>query len=71
MEAGKLGASHGLAEIEHWLEPYRQLWAVHLDALEDHLDIADALHDFDFLLDQVARGFAVVAADYVITSFLI
>lgn len=27
-----------LAEIDAWLEPYRQLWADRLDALERHLD---------------------------------
>jgi DNA-binding transcriptional ArsR family regulator len=27
-----------LAEIDEWLEPYRQLWAGRLDALERHLD---------------------------------
>lgn len=27
-----------LAEIDAWLEPYRQLFADHLDALERHLD---------------------------------
>lgn len=27
-----------LAEIDAWLEPYRQLWEEHLDALEQHLD---------------------------------
>jgi DNA-binding transcriptional ArsR family regulator len=27
-----------LAEIDAWLEPYRQLFAGHLDALERHLD---------------------------------
>ncbi|WP_394845773.1 metalloregulator ArsR/SmtB family transcription factor [Pendulispora brunnea] len=26
-----------LAEIDTWLEPYRKLWAWHLDALEAHL----------------------------------
>src|SRR3954462_5639816 len=29
-----------LAEIDAWLAPYRQLWNVHLDALEQHLDAA-------------------------------
>jgi DNA-binding transcriptional ArsR family regulator len=28
----------GLAEIEHWLQPYRRMWATRLDALEQHLD---------------------------------
>jgi DNA-binding transcriptional ArsR family regulator len=27
-----------LEEIAEWLEPYRRLWAGHLDALERHLD---------------------------------
>lgn len=27
-----------LAEIDAWLQPYRQLWAARLDALETHLD---------------------------------
>jgi DNA-binding transcriptional ArsR family regulator len=27
-----------LAEVDAWLEPYRRLWAGHLDALERHLD---------------------------------
>ena len=27
-----------LAELDDWLVPYRQLWATHLDRLEDHLD---------------------------------
>ena len=27
-----------LAELDAWLEPYRRLWAEHLDALERHLD---------------------------------
>jgi DNA-binding transcriptional ArsR family regulator len=27
-----------LTEIDAWLEPYRRLWAQHLDALERHLD---------------------------------
>ncbi|MFL5911175.1 MAG: ArsR/SmtB family transcription factor [Gaiellaceae bacterium] len=27
-----------LTEIDAWLEPYRQLWGGHLDALERHLD---------------------------------
>lgn len=26
------------AELDEWLEPYRQIWAGRLDALEDHLD---------------------------------
>lgn len=27
-----------LTEIDAWLQPYRQLWASRLDALEHHLD---------------------------------
>ena len=27
-----------LAELDDWLEPYRQLWETHLDRLEEHLD---------------------------------
>jgi DNA-binding transcriptional ArsR family regulator len=27
-----------LAEIDHWLEPYRRMWSGKLDALERHLD---------------------------------
>jgi DNA-binding transcriptional ArsR family regulator len=27
-----------LAELDEWLEPYRQLWEERLDALERHLD---------------------------------
>ena len=27
-----------LTEVDAWLEPYRQLWEQHLDALEGHLD---------------------------------
>lgn len=27
-----------LAELDDWLSSYRQLWATHLDRLEDHLD---------------------------------
>jgi DNA-binding transcriptional ArsR family regulator len=27
-----------LRELDAWLEPYRALWASHLDALERHLD---------------------------------
>ena len=30
-----------LAELDEWLEPYRRLWADHLDALERHLDDHD------------------------------
>jgi DNA-binding transcriptional ArsR family regulator len=29
-----------LEEIDAWLEPYRRMWARHLDALERHLDDA-------------------------------
>ena len=29
-----------LQEVEAWLAPFRQLWTVHLDALERHLDRA-------------------------------
>jgi DNA-binding transcriptional ArsR family regulator len=25
-----------LAELDHWLAPYRQLWTTRLDRLEDH-----------------------------------
>ena len=28
----------GLAEIEHWLEPFRRLWSERLDDLGRHLD---------------------------------
>jgi DNA-binding transcriptional ArsR family regulator len=27
-----------LVELDAWLEPYRELWTAHLDALERHLD---------------------------------
>jgi hypothetical protein len=27
-----------LADLDAWLAPYRQLWATHLDRLEEHLD---------------------------------
>lgn len=27
-----------LAEVDAWLQPYRQMWVRSLDALEDHLD---------------------------------
>ena len=30
-----------LVELDAWLEPYRQQWAGHLDALERHLDESD------------------------------
>jgi DNA-binding transcriptional ArsR family regulator len=26
------------ADLDAWLTPYRELWATHLDRLEDHLD---------------------------------
>jgi DNA-binding transcriptional ArsR family regulator len=32
-----------LAELDGWLEPYREMWSRHLDALEEHLD-ATAKH---------------------------
>jgi DNA-binding transcriptional ArsR family regulator len=32
-----------LMEIDTWLAPFRQLWSVHLDALERHLDRMDPL----------------------------
>jgi len=32
----------GLAELERWLAPYRQLWQRSLDALERHLDDQEA-----------------------------
>ena len=28
-------------EVEEWLEPFRRLWSVHLDALDRHLDRMD------------------------------
>jgi DNA-binding transcriptional ArsR family regulator len=28
-----------LAELDEWLEPYRQMWTTSLDALEEHLDV--------------------------------
>ena len=28
----------GLTEIDHWLEPFRQMWSRRLDDLEHHLD---------------------------------
>ena len=31
--------------LDEWLEPYRRLWARHLDALERHLDSQDHAHD--------------------------
>jgi DNA-binding transcriptional ArsR family regulator len=31
-----------LAEVDAWLTPYRRLWSDRLDALERHLDGADA-----------------------------
>jgi DNA-binding transcriptional ArsR family regulator len=27
-----------LADLDDWLEPYRQFWTTHLDRLESHLD---------------------------------
>ncbi len=27
-----------LKEIDEWLAPFRQLWSIHVDALERHLD---------------------------------
>lgn len=30
-----------LVEVDAWLEPYRQQWSSHLDALERHLDEHD------------------------------
>ncbi len=30
-----------LQEIDDWLEPFRQFWSTHLDALERHLDRMD------------------------------
>ncbi len=30
-----------LREVEAWLEPFRQLWSAHVDALERHLDRMD------------------------------
>jgi DNA-binding transcriptional ArsR family regulator len=30
--------SEPLAELDQWLAPYRELWATHLDRLEEHLD---------------------------------
>ena len=27
-----------LMELDEWLEPFRQLWSTHVDALERHLD---------------------------------
>ena len=32
-----------LLEVDAWLDPYRQLWAARLDALERHLDAAPDL----------------------------
>jgi DNA-binding transcriptional ArsR family regulator len=39
IEAGPLEA------VDEWLEPYRRLWAHHLDALEGHLDGAPTDRD--------------------------
>ena len=30
--------ANAFMELDAWLEPYRQLWTKHLDALEVHLD---------------------------------
>jgi DNA-binding transcriptional ArsR family regulator len=30
-----------LSDVDRWLEPYRELWQSHLDALERHLDRVD------------------------------
>ena len=30
-----------LREIDDWIAPYRALWATHLDALEQHLNVMD------------------------------
>jgi DNA-binding transcriptional ArsR family regulator len=30
--------SSALRELDRWLEPYRDMWTRHLDALERHLD---------------------------------
>jgi DNA-binding transcriptional ArsR family regulator len=27
-----------LRDVDRWLQPYRELWTTHLDALEHHLD---------------------------------
>jgi DNA-binding transcriptional ArsR family regulator len=35
--------SRPFAELDAWLEPYRRLWTLHLDALERHLDAQGAL----------------------------
>src|SRR5512142_1228077 len=32
-----------LQELDEWLQPYRELWAARLDALERHLDSMDEL----------------------------
>jgi DNA-binding transcriptional ArsR family regulator len=34
-----------LRAIDDWLEPYRQMWAAHLDDLERHLDAMPDSHD--------------------------
>jgi DNA-binding transcriptional ArsR family regulator len=31
-----------LQEVDDWLEPFRQFWSAHVDALERHLDRMDA-----------------------------
>jgi DNA-binding transcriptional ArsR family regulator len=33
-----------LREIDAWLEPFRQFWSAHVDALERHLDRVDPPH---------------------------
>ena len=32
-----------LQEIDDWLEPFRQFWSAHVDALERHLDRMDRM----------------------------
>jgi DNA-binding transcriptional ArsR family regulator len=32
-----------LQELDTWLDPFRQLWSAHLDALERHLDRIDPI----------------------------
>ncbi len=34
-----------LVELDAWLQPYRELWDKHLDALERHLDNLDTQED--------------------------
>jgi DNA-binding transcriptional ArsR family regulator len=43
------------AELETWLGPFLQKWNTHLDALERHLDIQDAI-DTSTALDQPERN---------------